>query len=183
MAQYQVTLDHLLNQSFIGESRDAGVAALLETVLNQVLKAQATEQLPASEYERTPDRQGQRNGSYSRNLTTRVGRITLQIPRVLVIQSTPCLLKKAPQPASDPVSPTAYVRCFKDGANHTFDTCLKGLKDPMAPAVKLGECLHEVVVSVYKRYVDVGVLRLMSGALEKNRFMVRIVPGRIILAK
>lgn len=82
MAQYQVTLDHqLLNQLFIGESRDAGVAALLETVLNQVLKAQATEQLAASEYERTPERQGQRNGSYSRGLTTRVGSITLQIPR------------------------------------------------------------------------------------------------------
>lgn len=82
MAQYQVALDHqLLNQLFIGESRDAGVAAFLETVLNQVLKAQATEQLVASEYERTPERQGQRNGSYSRGLTTRVGSITLQIPR------------------------------------------------------------------------------------------------------
>ncbi|WP_028611688.1 IS256 family transposase [Paenibacillus harenae] len=82
MAQYQVTLDHqFLNQLFIGENRDAGVAALLETVLNQVLKAQASEQLAASEYERTPERQGLRNGSYSRNLTTRVGSITLQIPR------------------------------------------------------------------------------------------------------
>ncbi|MGO4348541.1 transposase [Paenibacillus sp. MCAF9] len=60
MAKYQVTLDHqLLNQLFIGESRDAGVAALLETVLNQVLKAQVTEQLAAEDYERTPDRQGQ----------------------------------------------------------------------------------------------------------------------------
>jgi len=40
MAQYQVTLDHqFLNQLFIGESRDADAAALLETVLNQVLKA------------------------------------------------------------------------------------------------------------------------------------------------
>lgn len=82
MAQYQVTLDHqLLNQLFIGENRDAGVSALLETVLNQVLKAQATEQLAASEYERTPERLGQRNGSYSRGLTTRVGSINLQIPR------------------------------------------------------------------------------------------------------
>jgi len=82
MTQYQVTLDHqLLNQLFIGESRDAAVAALLETVLNQVLKAQATEQLSASEYERTEERQGHRNGSYNRGLTTRVGSITLQVPR------------------------------------------------------------------------------------------------------
>jgi putative transposase len=82
MTHYQVTLDHqLLNQLFIGDSRDAAVAALLETVLNQVLKAQATEQLAASEYERTEERQGLRNGSYNRRLTTRVGSLTLQVPR------------------------------------------------------------------------------------------------------
>lgn len=82
MTHYQVTLDHqLLNQLFIGDSRDAAVAALLETVLNQVLKAQATEQLSASAYERTEERLGLRNGSYSRGLTTRVGSLTLQVPR------------------------------------------------------------------------------------------------------
>lgn len=82
MAQYQITLDEkLLHQLFIGQSRDQGVAALLETVLNQVLKAQATEQLAAEHYERTPDRQGLRNGSYPRSLTTRVGSIELQVPR------------------------------------------------------------------------------------------------------
>jgi transposase-like protein len=82
MTHYQVTLDHqLLNQLFIGDSRDAAVAALLETVLNQVLKAQATDQLSASTYERTEERLGLRNGSYSRGLTTRVGSLTLQVPR------------------------------------------------------------------------------------------------------
>lgn len=82
MTQYQITLDEkLLHQLFIGQSRDEGVAALLETILNQVLKAQATEQLAADPYERTPDRQGQRNGSYTRSITTRVGSIELQVPR------------------------------------------------------------------------------------------------------
>jgi len=68
MTQNQVTLDHQLL-----ESRDAAVAALLETVLNQVLKAQATDQLSASEYERTEEWLGHRNGSYNRGLTTRAG--------------------------------------------------------------------------------------------------------------
>ncbi|REK77634.1 hypothetical protein DX130_11755 [Paenibacillus paeoniae] len=82
MAHYQLTLDHqLLNQLFIGENRDAGVAALLEAVLNQELKAQATEQVAAAEYERAPGRHGQCNGSYTQGLTTRVGSITLQILR------------------------------------------------------------------------------------------------------
>jgi putative transposase len=38
MAQYQITVDSkLLHQLFLGNSHDAGVAALLESVLNQVL--------------------------------------------------------------------------------------------------------------------------------------------------
>ncbi|MBD8501260.1 IS256 family transposase [Paenibacillus arenosi] len=82
MTQYHITLDEpLLHQLFIGESRDAGVAALLETVLNQVLKAQATDQLQAEHYERTEERQGYRNGTYPHTLTTRVGKLTLNVPR------------------------------------------------------------------------------------------------------
>jgi putative transposase len=78
MAQYQITVDQeILHQLFLGE-RDAGVAKLLESVLNQVLQAQVTEQIGAKPYER--DRKGYRNGSYSRSLTTRVGTINLRIP-------------------------------------------------------------------------------------------------------
>lgn len=82
MTQYQITVDEqLLHQLFVGTDRDAGVATLLETILNQVLKAQATEQLAAEKYERAEERVDYRNGSYSRQLTTRVGSITLQVPR------------------------------------------------------------------------------------------------------
>jgi putative transposase len=73
MAQYQITVDSdLLHQLFLKNSQDAGVASLLEAVLNQVLQAQATEQLNAEPYERTENRQGYRNGTYP-HLTTRVG--------------------------------------------------------------------------------------------------------------
>src|SRR5690606_39439790 len=65
MAQYQITVDsQLLHQLFLSNSQDAGVAKLLESVLNQVLQAQATEQLGAEPYERTEGRQGYRNGTY-----------------------------------------------------------------------------------------------------------------------
>jgi len=82
MAQYQITLDSkLLHQLFIGDSRDEAVSTLLESILNQVLKSQATEQLAAENYERTDDRKDYRNGSYTRGLTTRVGSLTLEVPR------------------------------------------------------------------------------------------------------
>ena len=82
MTQYQITLnEELLHQLFVGGSRDAGIAALLETILNQVLKAQSTDQLAAEKYERTEERNGIRNGSYPRGLSTRVGKLTLNVPR------------------------------------------------------------------------------------------------------
>ena len=80
MAQYQITVDQeLLQQLFLGHSKDAGVAKLLESVLNQILQAQVTEQVAAERYERTDARQGYRNGSYPHQLTTRVGTITLRV--------------------------------------------------------------------------------------------------------
>jgi putative transposase len=48
----------------------------LESVLNQVLQAQAAEQLSAEPYERTDERQGYRNGTDPHLLITRVGTIT-----------------------------------------------------------------------------------------------------------
>ena len=41
---------------------------MLESVLNQVLQAQATEQLRAESYERTEERKGYRNGTYPHQL-------------------------------------------------------------------------------------------------------------------
>ena len=66
----------------IGNTQDSGVAKLLESVLNQILQAQVTEQLEAQRYERTENRQGYRNGSYPHQLHTRIGTITLSVPRI-----------------------------------------------------------------------------------------------------
>jgi len=83
MAQYQITVDsEILQQLFLGDSKESGVNSLLESVLNQVLKAQVTEQINAEHYQRTEDRKAYRNGSYPHQLTTRVGTITLHVPRL-----------------------------------------------------------------------------------------------------
>jgi|SRR5579884_1604357 len=80
MTQYQVTLNaQTLQRLFSG---DGHLAQLLESVLNQVLEAQVSEQLHAERYERTDERQGYRNGYKPRQLTTRVGTLTLRVPQV-----------------------------------------------------------------------------------------------------
>lgn len=82
MAQYQINIDSkILHQLFLSNAKDAAMASFLEEVLNQILQAQATEQLRAERYERTDERQGYRNGVYPHRLATRVGTITLKVPR------------------------------------------------------------------------------------------------------
>ena len=80
MTQYHVTLDQeMLQRLFSGDTQ---LAQFLETVLNQVLDAQVTEQVRAARYERTEERLGYRNGYKPRQLTTRVGTLTLRVPQV-----------------------------------------------------------------------------------------------------
>ena len=80
MTQYQLTLDsESVQRLFTG---DGQLGRLVEAVLNQVLNAQVTEQLQAAPYERSEQRQGYRNGYKPRQLTTRVGALTLLVPQV-----------------------------------------------------------------------------------------------------
>ena len=65
---------------------DKGTEVLLEKVMNEVLQAEMTEHLGAEPGGQTDERRGYRNGSYEngsyeRELTTRVGSLTLEVPR------------------------------------------------------------------------------------------------------
>ena len=92
MAQYQVTVeDQLLSSLF---SRHDGLSQLVGQVLNQILAAQATQLLQALPHERTPVRQGYRNGQRERALQTRVGTLSLQVPRLRGGEFSPELFER-----------------------------------------------------------------------------------------
>src|SRR5919199_945449 len=80
MARYEITLDSEQLTDLLTE--DQGLQGLVETVLNQVLEAQGTEQIGAHPYERSAGRKAYRNGSRLRTLTTRVGPLGLHVPQV-----------------------------------------------------------------------------------------------------
>lgn len=82
MAQYNITItEELLHGLFLSNGRDEAFSKLLEEIFNQVLLSQSTEQIGAQPYERTEDRTAYRNGFRDRQLTTRVGTLTLRVPR------------------------------------------------------------------------------------------------------
>ncbi len=81
MAQLNITLNQEEILQLLCEDHDGAFRQLLQSCLNSVLRAESAEQLQADPYERTEDRMDSRNGFRDRSLTTRIGKITLQVPR------------------------------------------------------------------------------------------------------
>lgn len=81
MAQLNITLNQDEILQLMSGDREGAFAMLLQDSLNAILKAESAEQLNAESYERTNSRTGYRNGTRERELNTRIGTITLQVPR------------------------------------------------------------------------------------------------------
>lgn len=81
MAQLHFTLDYDFLVGLFSENKDEAFAKLMEALLNQVLKAESSEQLGVENYQRSSKRKDYRNGSRIRGLVTRIGRLELEVPR------------------------------------------------------------------------------------------------------
>ena len=81
MAQFNITLNQDEILQLLSDSRDDAFKTLLQESLNSILKAESTEQLGAEPYERSESRTDSRNGFRERPLNTRIGTITLKVPR------------------------------------------------------------------------------------------------------
>lgn len=81
MAQLNIILNQDEILQLLSNDRDATFAKLLQDSLNSILKAESAAQLKAEPYERTEERTGNRNGFRDRPLTTRIGSITLSVPK------------------------------------------------------------------------------------------------------
>ena len=91
MAQFEITVDEAdLPKLFSGQ----GLAGLVEQVLNQVLTHQVTAALKAQPGERTQERVGYRNGTREREMQTRIGTITLKVPRTREGEFSPDLWER-----------------------------------------------------------------------------------------
>ena len=81
MAQLNITLNQDEILQLISENSGEAFKRLLQESLNSVLKAESASQLQAERYERTDARTDSRNGTRDRGFTTRIGRVTLRVPR------------------------------------------------------------------------------------------------------
>ena len=81
MAQINITLSQDEVKQVLMGNHEESFRFLLERILNEIMKAESEEQLGAAKHERTDERQDYRNGTRERSLTTRIGTLTLEVPR------------------------------------------------------------------------------------------------------
>lgn len=80
MARVQSVKSRVAAQEALLQDRDF-LRDLVQPVLQELLEAEFTHFLGARPHERTTRRRGYRNGSYDRVVLTRVGKISLRVPR------------------------------------------------------------------------------------------------------
>ncbi len=81
MSQVHITVDYEEVVALLSKERKEAFQYLMEKILNAFLLAESEEQIGASRHERTKKRNDYRNGSRERPLVTRIGKITLKVPR------------------------------------------------------------------------------------------------------
>ena len=73
---------------------DEMVRSTVEETLNNLLDAEADRLCRAQRYERTPDRQDTRAGSYARQLHTKAGAVTLQVPKLRTLPFETAIIER-----------------------------------------------------------------------------------------
>lgn len=81
MAQIHITLNQEEILQLLLNDRGEAFKQLFQKSLNEILKAESAEQLQADPYERNDNRTDFRNGFRERNFNTRLGVLTLDVPR------------------------------------------------------------------------------------------------------
>lgn len=81
MAHINITLSGEEILQVITGNRDEALKFLLERILNELMQAESQEQIGAAKSQRTDSRSDYRNGIRQRELNTRIGKLTLKVPR------------------------------------------------------------------------------------------------------
>lgn len=81
MSQVNLTVDYEEVVALLSKDHKEAFGYLMEKILNAFLQAESEEQIGASKHQRTQERTDYRNGIRERPLVTRIGRLTLQVPR------------------------------------------------------------------------------------------------------
>ena len=150
-----------------------GVAKLMESMLNQVLSAQADEAAGAGRYERSEGRTSYRSGTRVRTLYTRVGTLTLQVPQLRDGSFCPEIFKRYQR------SEQAFVLAM-------MEMVVQGVSTRKVAAITEELCAVEISKSTVSRLcegLDVRLKAFNERRLDGHKFPFVLVDAMYIKAR
>ena len=78
----------------LAENGFDGMAAAIQTLMNEAMKLERAEVLGAGPYQRTSDRRGYANGFKPKTVNSRLGRLELQVPQTRDVEFYPSALER-----------------------------------------------------------------------------------------
>jgi transposase-like protein len=182
MAQFEITVDEAILPALFGGGD--GLKSLVEQVLNQVLALQVTQALKAEPGERTPERAGYRNGYRDRELQTRIGTLTLKVPRTREGEFSPELWERYQR--SEQAFVLALCEMVLQGVSTrkveaiTQELC--GASFGKSQVSKLCQALDPLVYAWRERPLGVFPFVLVDALVVKVREDRRVKPCALLLA-
>ncbi|MEA3247862.1 MAG: IS256 family transposase [Gemmatimonadota bacterium] len=151
------------------QAPDDALRAMVATLVQEAIQAEFAQFMGAEPYERTPERRGYRNGSYVRALNTRVGTLTLAIPRDRAGMFRPSLFAKYER--SEQALVLAMVEMYLHGVStRKVNTIVEQL---------CGTTISASEVSVLTRKLDAGLAAWRERRLDEHPYPALVIDAHV----
>lgn len=151
------------------QAPDDALRAMVATLVQETIQAEFAQFIGAEPYERTADRRGYRNGSYVRALNTRVGTLTLAIPRDRAGMFRPSLFAKYER--SEQALVLAMVEMYLHGVSTRKVNAIVELL--------CGTTISASEVSALTRKLDAGLAAWRERRLDAHPYPALVIDAHV----
>lgn len=151
------------------QAPEDALRAMVATIVQETIQAEFAQFMGAEPYERTPERRGYRNGSYVRALNTRVGTLTLAIPRDRAGMFRPSLFAKYER--SEQALVLAMVEMYLHGVStRKVNAIVEQL---------CGTTISASEVSALTRKLDAGLAAWRERRLDEHPYPALVIDAHV----
>lgn len=155
--------------AMLEQAPDDALRAMVATIVQETIQAEFAQFVGAEPYERTAERRGYRNGSYVRALNTRVGTLTLAIPRDRAGMFRPSLFAKYER--SEQALVLAMVEMYLHGVStRKVNAIVEQL---------CGTTISASEVSALTRKLDAGLTAWRERRLDEHPYPALVIDAHV----
>lgn len=168
----------------ISREGSEGMAEAFALLLNEAMKRERSEVLGAKPYERTEERQGYANGYKSKTLSTRMGKVTVEIPQARGIEFYPQSLERGNR--SEKALKLAIAEMYVQGVStrrvKEITEQLCGLEISSSQVSRISKLLDEELEKFRNRPLGAYPYMMLDARYEKVRHNGHVVDAAVLIA-